>query len=86
VGVPGKAGEIFLRIVIAKIVEQQKRIEVGRVAETEASSQVDAGALERGLGLDDSFDRSYGHGAPLLSLSIRVKAVKRAASGPRWLE
>jgi hypothetical protein len=44
--VPRKAREIILRNIVAEIVEKQKRIEVGSVAETERASQVDTGAFQ----------------------------------------
>ncbi len=51
VRMPGEAGEIIGRTVVAEIVEQQKRIGLGRVAEAEGAAQLDAGAFERGLRL-----------------------------------
>ena len=62
---PGKAGAILVGTVVAEIVEQQERIELGGVAEAEGAAQMDAGALDRGLGGDDALDRSDGHGGPL---------------------
>ena len=50
---PGKAGEIVLGNVVAEVVEQQERVEVGGVAEAEGAAQMHAGAFERGLGLDE---------------------------------
>ena len=35
---PGEAGEIVLRVVVAEIVEQQERIELGGVAEAEGAA------------------------------------------------
>ena len=40
------------RVVVAEVVEQQERIELAGVAEAEGALQLDAGALERGVGLD----------------------------------
>ena len=48
VGMPGKAGEIFIGIVVAEVVEQQKRIEL-RAMSTEGAAQMHAGPFERGL-------------------------------------
>src|SRR6266850_2506945 len=45
--VPWKAGEIVVRVLVAKIVEEQKRIELGRIAKPERALQLDAGAFER---------------------------------------
>ena len=60
---PGEAGQVVLRDVVAEIVEQEERIEVGGVAETERAAQMDAGAFEGGLGFDQTFDGSNGHAA-----------------------
>ena len=51
VRVPGEAGEVVLRALVAEIVEQQERIELGGVAEAEGAAQLDAGAFDGGLGL-----------------------------------
>ncbi len=58
---PGKSGEIVLGDVIAKIVEQEERIEVVGVAEAEGAAQMHAGAFERGLGLDQALYGTNGH-------------------------
>src|SRR3974390_394041 len=58
---PGKAGEILIRAVVAEIVEQQERVEFTGVAEAERAAKVYAGAFERGRGRDDVFDRTDGH-------------------------
>ena len=65
VRMPGKAGEVVVGTVVAEIVEQQERVELAGVAEAEGAPQLDAGALDRGLGGDDALDRSDGHGGPL---------------------
>ena len=62
VRMPGKAGQVILGNVVAEIVEQQERIEVGRVAEAERPAQVHARAFQGGLGLDEPLDGSDGHG------------------------
>ena len=49
VGMPGKAGEIIARAVVAEIVEQQKRVELAGIAEAEGAPQFYAGALHGGL-------------------------------------
>ena len=61
-GCHGKAGEVVVRAVVAEIVEQQERIELGGVAEAEGAAQLDAGAFHGGLGLDDALHGSDGHG------------------------
>ena len=58
---PGKAGAIVVRPIVAEIVEQQERIELLGVAEAEGAAKMHAGAFDRGLGADDAFDRSNGH-------------------------
>ena len=62
VRVPGEAGEILVRPVVAEIVEQQERIEFGGVAKAKGAAQMNARALDGGLRGDDAFDGSNGHG------------------------
>ena len=62
---PRETGEVILRNVVAKIVEQQKGIEFGSVVEAESSAQMDAGTVEGRFGLDQTFYRAYGHGNEL---------------------
>ncbi len=61
-GCHGKPAQIVVGAVVAEIVEQQERIELAGVAEAEGAAQLDAGAFHGGLGLDDAFDGSDGHG------------------------
>src|SRR6187200_3253672 len=61
VRMPRKAGEILLGVVVAEIVEEEKRIEVGGVAEPERATQVHPGPLDRRLRLADALDGSDGH-------------------------
>ena len=63
---PGEAGEVVLGDVVAEVVEQEERIEVGGVAEAEGAAEMDAGAFEGGLGFDKPLDGSNGHGASLV--------------------
>ena len=73
---PGEAGEIIGRPVVAEIVEQQERIGLGGVAEAEGAAQLDAGALDGGLRLHDALDRADGHDSfPFL---VRPRRVARA--------
>src|SRR5215471_9071120 len=51
-GMPWETGEILLRNVVAEVVEEQERIEIGRVAETERPAQMYTRAFDRGLGFD----------------------------------
>ena len=48
---PRKAGEVVGRAVVAEIVEQQERIELGGFAEAEGAAQLDAGAFDGRLRL-----------------------------------
>jgi hypothetical protein len=74
--VPGEAREVILRVLVAKVVEQQERIEVGRGAEAERALQPDAGTFDRGLGLPDALDRSNGHGrSPSRAAGVSEPAV-----------
>src|SRR5260370_42038048 len=61
VGMPRKPSQIVRRDVVTKVVEKEKRVEFGRVAESESAAQMDARAFERRLGLDEPLDRSNGH-------------------------
>jgi hypothetical protein len=49
---PRKALQIIFRHIVPKVVEQQERIEIRRVAETECTAQVNARSLHRGFGFD----------------------------------
>ncbi len=53
VRMPREAGQIILGNVVAEIVEQQERIEIGGVAEAECAAQMHACAFEGRLGLDE---------------------------------
>ena len=48
---PREAGQVILRNVVAEVVQQQKRVEVGGIAEAERAAQMHARAFERRLGL-----------------------------------
>ena len=62
---PRKAGQVILGNVIAKIVEKEERVEIGRVPETESPAQMHARAFKRGLRLDKAFHWSNRHSKPL---------------------
>ena len=51
VGMPGKAGQIVARPIVAEIVHHQERIEIRRVAEAEGAPELDAGALPAWVGI-----------------------------------
>jgi len=55
---PREAGEIIVRVVVAKIVEQKKRIHFACVSKAKRPMQLDARAFERGLGGHDALHRS----------------------------
>jgi hypothetical protein len=54
-GMPWEPCQIILRNVIAEIVEEEKWIKVGCVAEAERAAQMHAGAFERRFGLNEAF-------------------------------
>jgi hypothetical protein len=58
---PGKAGAIIFRPVVAEIVEQQERIGGVGFAEAEGAAQLYAGALDRGFRRDDLLHGPDGH-------------------------
>ena len=61
VRMPGESRQIIGGNVVAEVVEQQERIEIGGVAEPERAAQVYAGSFERRLGLDQTFHGSDRH-------------------------
>lgn len=56
VGMPGEAGKIALRVVLAEIVEQEEGVERRHLAEAEAAMEMDPGPLEGGLADQDLLD------------------------------
>ena len=58
---PRKSGEIVFGNVVAKIIEQQKRVEVLSISEAESAAQVHARAFKRWLRLNDSLHWSNRH-------------------------
>jgi hypothetical protein len=67
---PGKAGAVVVRQVVAKIVQQEERIELARLAKAEGASQLDAGSFHGGFGGDDAFDGANGHGHDLSGFDL----------------
>src|SRR5205085_12140008 len=55
---PRETREIVGRIVVPKIIEEQKRVVFGGVAESECASQLDTCAFDGRSGLNDLFDGS----------------------------
>ena len=78
VRMPREPGEVILRVLVAEVIEQQKRIELVGVAETEGTAELHTGALESGTRLDDSFDRTNGHRSPLSYAATACGAVRRS--------
>src|SRR5579871_4964154 len=79
VGMPGKAGKIVLGNIVAEVIEQQKRVEIGGIRVAEGAAQVDAGAFEGRLRFNYSLHGSYGHirppglrGAPLDAMTMAL--------------
>src|SRR5262249_55026706 len=58
---PREAGEIILGNIVAKVIQQEERIEVLRIPETESAAQMYARPFGRWLGLDDALDRTNRH-------------------------
>jgi hypothetical protein len=58
VGMPWESRPVVVRVVIAKIIQQQEWIEIFRLAESEGALQLDAGAFNSGLRLNDLFNRA----------------------------
>jgi hypothetical protein len=57
-GVPGEPGQIFRRDVIAEVIKEKERVEVGGVAETKRTAQVNTRTFECRLCLTDFLNRS----------------------------
>ena len=59
-GVPRKSGAVVVRTIVAEIIEQQERVELIRLTETEGAVQLHAGTFEGGLRLNDLFNSFLG--------------------------
>ena len=95
VRVPGEAGQVVLRDVIAEVVEQEERVEVRGVPEAERAAKVHARTFAGRLGLDEPLDGPDGHlgSSSFLICLVRIspslsrmdKAVcDRARLGGQW--
>ena len=86
VRVPGKAREIVFRDVIAKIVEQQEGIELGRVAKAKCAAEVHAGAFGRRFTADVAASRvEWTWLPPKLTCNFAVYAAAPVlSSGSGW--
>src|SRR5436190_10462181 len=80
---PGKPGKVVLGVLVAKIIEQQKRIEFRRAAEPERALQLDAGAFERWLRVRDLSDGSNRHGILFVWISPDFDYTETRASCER---
>src|SRR5687767_6723609 len=54
VRMPWEAGEVIVGTIVAKVVKQEKGIELAHLAETEGPVQLDAGTFPRRLGSDNT--------------------------------
>ena len=86
VGMPGEAGQIILGNVVAEVVEQQERVEIGSVAETECAAQVHARAFQGRLGFDQPLYGSKGHISSLPWERGRAGLLRYCAETGRVLE
>src|SRR5262249_42295844 len=59
---PRKSREVVFRNIVAKIIQQEKGIEVGGVAESEGAAEMDSGSFQGWLGFHESLDGSDRHG------------------------
>ena len=62
--VPGEAGEVVRGILVAEIIQQEKRIELLCFAEAEGALELNARTLDGGLGFKNLFDRAKRHSEP----------------------
>ena len=61
VGMPREAGEIVLWAIVPEVVEEEKRVEVGRRAEAERATESHTRALQGGFGLHKPLHVSHRH-------------------------
>ena len=91
VRMPWKAGDVVVRVLVPKVVEQEERVEITGVPESEGALQPHARALHRGFRLNDSLEGSDRHGQAPVATSLSIcgglgaKALgRRAAEGVRF--
>src|SRR4051812_12436317 len=58
---PRETGHVVLRVVVAEVIEQQKGIELVRLAEAEGTLQANSRTFHGRLGVDDLLDWADGH-------------------------
>ena len=61
VRMPRKSRQIVFRNIVAKIVQQEERVELFCISETECAAEVHAGTLESRFRFDNPFNRSNRH-------------------------
>src|SRR6059036_1770116 len=83
--VPGKACQIIFWNVIAEVIEEKKRIEVGSITEAKCTAQVHACAFQSRLRGDNLLNRSEGHWSFLSAAYTTHKPrAKTAVSVGSW--
>src|SRR5687768_4335532 len=61
VRMPWKAVQILLRNIVAEVVQQEERIKLGRIPESESATQMHARPFDRGFRLNKPLHRPNGH-------------------------
>jgi len=86
VRVPGKAGEVILRNIVAEVVEEKERVELGGVAEAERTAQVHARAFKGRFGPNEPFNWSERHVvlscSRVANLNLEAGVVQNISSCP----
>ena len=82
---PREPGEIVLGTIVAEVVEEEERVVVGGVAESKRAAQLDAGAFERRLRRNDTFDGSESTSLLLLQADLKVRLYRLPTTGHRLL-
>ena len=70
---PREARQIVLRNVIAEVVEEEERVELGCIAEAERAAQVHARAFEGRLGFDQPLEQVEATCCPPVPKVYRVR-------------
>src|SRR5581483_12394524 len=78
--VPRKPRKVVGGPIVSEIIEQQKWIELGRLAESERTLQLDAGAFQRRRRGENLFDGTNGHDVFLPSKRILFDVRRHAAT------
>jgi hypothetical protein len=67
VRMPREPRQIFVGIVVAEVIKEEKRVVFGRITEPECATQLDTGAFECGFRLGNVLDGSDRHETLLFS-------------------